>query len=433
MLHVKPGKTVTLASGQTLTLAGNMIDNGSIVGDGTVTFTGSTPVIISPSLPNLTFSSSNAKLMRDLSVVGNINLSGNSTLAIDTFDLTINTITNFGATAFISTLDSLSLGGFVIKNLAQADGNFIFPLGITGSYTPVSIVNLGTTGNVRARLFNNTYKAGTSGDIVTTEKEVNKSWEIKGDAGVNVTITLQWNAADEDANYTAARSVAYMSKNDYKWWLPITPKVGATGSNPYRITASGITTFSVFGSGTEDSTLPVTWLDFVAHENEFGEVVLDWSTASEKDNEKFEIERSVDGMNFERLGSTLGNGTTTAISKYQYIDRFPLEGLTYYKIKQIDFDGNYDYSNMVAIQLGSSKVLSIDIFPNRTMGDVNLRIAGATGAYQLVVMDMMGRTYGNFELTENTVKFDITSFPAGIYIFKIATSHGTMVRRVIKQ
>jgi hypothetical protein len=75
----------------------------------------------------------------------------------------------------------------------------------------------------------------------------------------------------------------------------------------------------------------------------------------------------------------------------------------------------------------------MEVFPNRTFGKVNLRVGGTPGVYQLMVMDMMGRTYGRFELTENAPQFDITSFPAGIYIFKVATAQGTLVRRVIKQ
>jgi hypothetical protein len=429
---VAPGGSIALAASQTLTSTGDLINNGSITGAGTVNFTGTAPQIGGNSVPNMKLTTTSGRLFTDFEVTGNLDLSSNSKLDIRENNLTINTVSNVGSSAYIVTKNLLTSTGFVKKNLSQANGNFVFPVG-TSNYTPVSIVNLGTTGVVNARVFNNTYKAGTSGDVVTTEKEVNKSWEIKADAGVNVTITLQWNATDEDANYTAARSVAYMSKNDYKWWLPITPQVGATGGGPYQITASGVTSFSVFGSGADISTLPVTWLDFIGAENKFGEVVLDWSTVAEKHNDKFEIERSIDGKNFEELGVIQGSGTTTVISKYRYIDQFPIKGLGYYRIKQIDFDGKHDYSEMLAIKLGSGQLLTMEVFPNRTFGKVNLRVGGTPGVYQLMVMDMMGRTYGRFELTENAPQFDITSFPAGIYIFKVANAQGTLVRRVIKQ
>lgn len=430
-LNINSGITLTLDAD--LTVNGNLINNGTITGDGTLILVGTTPRIYGGTVGNLQLSSADVTLKSNTTITGELDLSSNSTLDIDDYDLTINTITGFSETAYIETKDFNESAGFVIKSLALADGDFTFPIGSSGSYTPLTVKNLGTTGNIQARVFDDTYAQGTSGVIIDTEKEVNKSWEINGDAGVNVTITLQWNSENEDPNYASARSTAYLSKNNYDWWRKVTPDVGVTGSDPYQITASGIQTFSVFGTGTEDSSLPVTWMAFEAFENEDQEVELHWSTASELNNDRFEIEKSFDGRTFHVIGQIVGNGTTNSMSDYQFTDTDPFNGINYYRLRQVDYDGTDDYSELVSVFVDVQREYNITLSPNPTFDVTTLSIEWESDDdYAVGIFDMMGRNLGVVHSKFSKLNLDLSTLPKGMYIIKIHTGDRVVARKLIK-
>ena len=75
-------------------------------------------------------------------------------------------------------------------------------------------------------------------------------------------------------------------------------------------------------------------------------VQLDWTTATEHDNDLFVIERSMDGDAFVAVGTLDGAGTTQQETRYQFLDRSPLHGINYYRLKQVDLDGHAEYSEV---------------------------------------------------------------------------------------
>lgn len=433
LLNINSGVTVTIETGQTLTVNGNFINNGTITGDGTLVINGGTPILYGGTISNLQLAGADATLMSATTVGDTLDLSSNSTLNIDDYNLMVNQISGFSSSAYIETKNQSSPSGYIIKSLAVADGDFTFPVGSSGSYTPLTVKNLGNTGDIEARVFDNTYAQGTSGPIITTEKEVNKSWEINGDAGVNVTVTLQWNGTDEDPNFASARSTAYMSKNDYNWWEKITPDVGVTGSDPYMIAASGIQTFSVFGTGTEDSSLPVTWMAFEAFENENQEVELHWSTASELNNDRFEVEKSFDGNAFQVIGEIAGNGTVNTLSDYEFMDTEPFNGINYYRLRQVDYDGTDDYSELVSVFVDVQREYNITLSPNPTFDITTLNIDWERdGDYAVGIFDMMGRNLGVVHSKFSELNLDLTTLPKGMYIIKIHTGDRIVAKKLIK-
>ena len=433
-ININSGVTLTIDAGQVITVNGNLINNGTINGEGTVTLVGSSPRVYGGTIQNLQLSAANAMLMSPTTIAGELDLNGSSTLNIDDFNLTVSAISGTSESAYIVTKDFNETAGYVIKSLALEDGDFTFPIGSGGSYTPLTLKNLGNTGTIQARVFDNTYAQGTSGVIIDTEKEVNKSWEINGDAGVNVTITLQWNSENEDPNFASARSTAYLSKNNYDWWRKVSPDVGATGSDPYQITASGIQTFSVFGAGTENSSLPVSWLAFEAFENEEAAIELHWSTATELNNDRFEIEKSFDGKTFDVIGEVAGNGTTNSRSNYTFLDAVPFNGINYYRLKQVDYDGTKDYSELVSVFVDVKQEYNVSISPNPTFDLSTLSIEWDKEAdYAVGVFDMMGRNLGVVHSRLTGLKMDFTALPKGMYIIKINTGDRIIAKKLIKR
>lgn len=146
----------------------------------------------------------------------------------------------------------------------------------------------------------------------------------------------------------------------------------------------------VFGGGT---TLPIELLSFTAHLNN-NKVDIAWSTASETNNDFFTIERSRDGLNFEEVMNVDGAGNSTTIIDYFEIDQPPLTGISYYRLKQTDFDGEMTYSHIVPVEYNPTGDPSISLFPNPANADSQayLELNHFEGQEILVVLrDIQGK------------------------------------------
>jgi len=107
---------------------------------------------------------------------------------------------------------------------------------------------------------------------------------------------------------------------------------------------------------------------------------LDWRTASEINNDYFTIERSVDGVNFEIIDIINGAGNSNNILHYETIDSNPLEGVSYYRLKQTDYDGQFEYSSIVSVRNHEETISQeINVYPNpvlKNASNVNVKIKG---------------------------------------------------------
>lgn len=161
---------------------------------------------------------------------------------------------------------------------------------------------------------------------------------------------------------------------------------------------------------------------------------LYWSTASETNNSYFTIERSTDGENFESIGTEKGAGNSSSIYNYNFWDENPLQGVSYYRLKQTDFDGKYSYSKIIAINVDQNGDFSI--FPNPSNGSFAMQLSSKKEADVLVVMqDVLGR-----EVYSSRVKISAGSnmvgvnpgenIPSGVY-YVIASSYNNLCKSKI--
>lgn len=142
----------------------------------------------------------------------------------------------------------------------------------------------------------------------------------------------------------------------------------ATGSFPsnLNLNRTGLTVAELVGTwfpGTINKSatpLPIVLLNFDARKQEKISL-LNWQTSSEINNEKFEIQHSLDGENFKSIGEVKGNGTSISANKYEYIHLRPETGQNYYRLKQIDFDGLFFYSDVKLLNFLKE---SISVAPN---------------------------------------------------------------------
>ncbi|MEE9440267.1 MAG: Calx-beta domain-containing protein [Saprospiraceae bacterium] len=177
-------------------------------------------------------------------------------------------------------------------------------------------------------------------------------------------------------------------------------------------------------SPRQENVLPVKLISFkVVHQDNTN--VLSWVTASEINNEKFEVERSNDGTLFENIGTVRGIGNTYNQQEYTFNDTNPTNGINYYRLKQIDFDGKYEYSTI--IKTNYKKEISVRIYPNVTNGQLYIDLNKETIASG-VIMAINGNQVKEFTLENSFSTLDISNLQTGVYIIQLTTptSHNTI-------
>ncbi len=186
------------------------------------------------------------------------------------------------------------------------------------------------------------------------------------------------------------------------------------------INANSIECSSISSVETACSALPVELISFTARKDA-AVIQLEWQTASEENNTGFEIQKSKDGLNWEIIGWADGRGTTNVLQKYEFTDRSPYVGDNYYRLKQIDFDGQFEFSNIVNVK-GEVSDLSIQVIPNPSPGDVELTVANPNNFKMLVTLfNSRGEVVFRSKLIDNESlwrkRFDLEE--AGLYFVSV--------------
>lgn len=159
------------------------------------------------------------------------------------------------------------------------------------------------------------------------------------------------------------------------------------------------------------SVIPVQLSSFSAIRKE-NRVELIWATASEINNDYFQIEHSTDGIRFSTLGFIEGQGTSTSLHNYKFEHLEPAVGLNYYRLKQIDFDGKVEYSDIVAIDFTADNL--VKIFPNPVVD--NLRIDNYTGP-SVNIYNQMGQIVFRLDTFDNQI--DLSHLSSGVYFLEL--------------
>ncbi|MFZ4543196.1 MAG: T9SS type A sorting domain-containing protein, partial [Saprospiraceae bacterium] len=167
--------------------------------------------------------------------------------------------------------------------------------------------------------------------------------------------------------------------------------------------------------------LPVELISFTAASSGTN-VKLIWTTARELNNDHFEIERSADGIQFEIIGSVSGSNAKKTIRKYEYIDVNPHEIVNYYRLKQIDSNGKFQYSNIISAKIQSEK--EIDVYPNPALNE--LIIANNTENSSYFIRNSIGQICQKGILHPDEV-IDLSTIASGLYFLEL---EGKMIRFV---
>jgi len=197
----------------------------------------------------------------------------------------------------------------------------------------------------------------------------------------------------------------------------------------------GFTSFSDFGTGNGSGPLPVTLTDFTA-ELEDGDVYVSWTVASQTNNDYFDVQRSVDGDDWENIATIEGAGTINQTIDYSHIDREPLVGISYYRLKQTDFDGNFEIFDPVAITY-EVEIVGLLISPNPVKEAINISIDGAVynDLNVIRVYDSKGEIVLHNNLIGNLENYQLQvgNLAPGIYLVKSLNRKQIGTGRFIKE
>ena len=210
---------------------------------------------------------------------------------------------------------------------------------------------------------------------------------------------------------------------------------GATslGSNVFEFASvSGITDGLRFTLAINPTPLPVELVEFNAQVQDDKVVNLTWQTLSEINNDYFSIERSTDGTNWEAFMKVEGAGNSIEPISYEATDNRPFSGLSYYRLKQVDFNEQFSYSNIRSVELHNLQSATVEVFPNPTKNKVTIT-ANAAELEQFIIIDNTGKDVTNFvtvtERNEQNITLDLSRLTEGLYFIKTKTN----VTKVYKQ
>jgi len=458
-----------LRVGGDLTLTGSVFNNeGS-----TFTFNGGSNQTIDGDFSTSTFN--NITLNKS---GGQLVLAANANVYIDNIlNLGANRINTQASNAVLRITNgssSIRTSGFVNGplevNLANGD-DYTFPTGKGATYKEISINGISQTGSQiwTAEYFNTGALAHSSAEnsvenydretyMDPQEQVVNVNsgeyWAIDGPTATVSSIVLDASNTEitqTEINDQALQVMQWDELNSY--WIHLGGNSSGTAPSSVSVTtdASAVSrtiSFSekLFTHGSEDpaSPLPVEFLSFEVTAKD-RQVELIWKTATETNNELFEVQRSEDGKIWDIIGTVAGAGNSTEVLTYEYTDKNPIIGTSYYRLRQIDFDGRYDYSKIRSVEVEAysalnTSVVDIAIFPNPSREVFTLNVTGLTPQTVAVVklLDVYGKVHEVTTVTSEELARGLKlntgdQLPAGLYFVNIRQGNISLQRKLIIQ
>lgn len=340
--------------------------------------------------------------------------------------------------------------GPLTKNDIAATSDFTFPIGNASTYGYTQIENVTNGGdNWTAEYSGSNGNSGQTIDI-TTNAGYGAMVEISPISLWSITASGN-NSAIIEAGVISGMGVQVIE--DVRIAIydgPTASEWVNLGGSPAGDESSGSITSQTSSSFTAATTntysfggittvaLPVELVRFTADMND-NQVNLAWTTSSELNNEYFEIQRSTDGETYETIGKVEGNGTTNEFINYDFVDRQPYYGLSYYRLTQVDYDGTRNIHAPITVNNeGYKSGLEVSVFPNPTnTNNVNLRFVSGDehSIIQVSLFDLSGNLVHIEQIMPNLGLSDLhlnlnSSIQSGIYLVAIQQGNNKVIKRL---
>jgi hypothetical protein len=161
-------------------------------------------------------------------------------------------------------------------------------------------------------------------------------------------------------------------------------------------------------------------------ENEF--VIINWETDNEFNVDHFDIERSINGRNFQRINNMPAKNQA-AVNRYQYEDLHPTQGINFYRIKMVDLNGTYKYSTIIKINMNTLSIFQV--FPNPARNIVVL--SGLTIKKSIRIRTIDGKILAQKSTTGESMSIDMSAYSPGIYIIEYDSGKDIQRQKIVKQ
>jgi len=353
--------------------------------------------------------------------LNDLTIASGATVSVVGATLTINGTLTCGATAVISGTDTFTLASGATLITANTAG--ITSSGATGSVqTTTRNFNIGAN-----YIYNGAAAQNTGNGLPATVNSLtfnNSSGAVTFNSARTITngffITSGSVASPNGFTHTAnTLTLGGVGQSDGTW--------GAAGSGATNINN---TFFSGTGVVNVNTTLPIELMYFNGNADK-DKTYLTWRTASELNNDYMAVERSPDGRTWEELGRVAGAGTTYEPQDYSFTDEKPLPSLNYYRLKQVDFDGQFAYSPVRAVLMDPTNQVNdrLDFSPNPAGNEIFIQSqTNILPGDQLEVFDQFGRLILQLQAANALDSpVDISTLPAGVYVARLKTADGFAV------
>ncbi len=334
---------------------------------------------------------------------GTLNLNG-ETLNIDSY-ITLGSAAN---DVNVHVANSNFAGEFIVNDTLVIFGDVFFEnksMELTVTSNGVLIV----FGNLS---MNNKISVSSDGLIVVTE-----AFDMSGSTGNN--------------DYSGAGNV-YAGSYTGNAESEIDNSGDGNGDSSFLIddlSVDGFETIEEFVGGGGATPLPVELLYFDVQVEK--DIKLSWATASEVNNDYFIIERSEDGVYFYEIGRVKGNGNTNQKIEYTFTDRFVLAPTEYYRLKQIDFDGAFEYFNIEIVNTGlENESNSITAYPTTVDNDIlSISSSKPLKIRDIIFFDLSGGLNRNLKqasskVNELSYKINLKELDNGVYLLRLVSTEG---------
>ncbi len=291
-----------------------------------------------------------------------------------------------------------------------------------------SAVNMGTT-TIRRGHWEQTLPAGY--------RSILRVFNISPttNSGLNATFRFRYDPSELLPIHTPANLKQFRNANNFSPWhngyniAPYTLQ-GGTGAS-YYVDLSGINAFSSWTLG-EATPLPVELLTFNATLVNQNSVRLDWNVANEINLSHYEIEKSYDLATFNKIGD---NVNATGQPHYLGWDYQPKLGVNYYRLKMVDLDGSYKYSEIRTVVIDPANELSLLVYPNPFNDNLQVSLAGVDKLpCDIVITDAIGRTVYSQHIHEwnGNTSINLTSLSSGVYYLKLQVGDKSIGTKLVK-
>ncbi|WP_165864819.1 T9SS type A sorting domain-containing protein [Rufibacter latericius] len=337
-----------------------------------------------------------------------------------------------------------------LRRAVGSSGTYSFPVGNASGKRKVDLVSIGLTGNgfqsiaVSFKPLTNHQNADmflVENSYSYTHVETEGVWNVVPNAvpsegSFTIKTSLQGFTNVSDNKF--ALLVRPQNATSAKEWTTGGGSLDAPGKEGRTVTGgyakrNFVMSFGQFALATMETVLPVTWL-YVKAERKNQQVHLQWATASEVNNDRYEVEFSLDGKNFTSAGKVAGAGNSTIEQKYEFQHSSSATATSYYRIKQIDFDGGFEYSKVVAVQSGRAALAQVTLYPNPSQDYLYLGNLTLDASATVEILDVQGKTINRAKptLDGGTPVISVQQLQAGNYILRIKTNHQLVQQRFVK-